>query len=127
MPIAIDTARGVHLGILVVALAALLIAALAATGAAGPLVAFLTACPHKALTHAPCPLCGATSAATLLLSGDVTDALSRNPLSIVLAAAGFAQIAYRTVRVVRPRLVLREEVAINGACLALLICAATVA
>jgi hypothetical protein len=42
-------------------------------------------CPLRALTGIPCPLCGMTTAATGLASGDLGAALAANPLVLVLA------------------------------------------
>jgi Protein of unknown function (DUF2752) len=43
-------------------------------------------CPLRTLTGIPCPLCGMTTAATALASGDLGAALAANPFALVLAA-----------------------------------------
>jgi hypothetical protein len=66
----------------------------AGLGAAGAAIAYQLAlggeglwlpCPLRALTGVPCPLCGMTTAATHLASGDLGMALSANPFVLVLA------------------------------------------
>ncbi len=61
---------------------------LAGLGAAGVAVAYQAAlggeglplpCPLRTLTGVPCPLCGMTTAATGLASGDLGAALAANP------------------------------------------------
>jgi hypothetical protein len=47
-------------------------------------------CPLRALTGVPCPLCGMTTAATGLASGDLGAALAANPF--VLLLAGFTLV-----------------------------------
>jgi Protein of unknown function (DUF2752) len=47
-------------------------------------------CPLRTLTGVPCPLCGMTTAATALASGDLGAALAANPF--VLALAGFTLV-----------------------------------
>ena len=42
-------------------------------------------CPLRALTGIPCPLCGMTTAATGLASGDLGAALAANPFVFLLA------------------------------------------
>jgi len=114
--------RAVHLPILVLALgawAALGIAAAAASGAAPAWIeaaaGFLGWCPHRAITGDPCALCGTTTAARLLLAGDVTASLALNPLALGLAAAAITQPIYRLARTLRPRFAWREELAVDGA------------
>jgi uncharacterized protein DUF2752 len=68
---------------------------LAGLGAAGAVVAYGAAlgggeglwlpCPLRALTGVPCPLCGMTTAATGLASGDLGAALAANPFALLLA------------------------------------------
>ena len=71
----------------------------AGLGAAGAAVAYQAAlggdgiwlpCPLRALTGIPCPLCGMTTAATGLASGDLAAALAANPF--VLLLAGFTLV-----------------------------------
>ena len=66
----------------------------AGLGAAGVAVAYQAAmggnglwlpCPLRTLTGIPCPLCGMTTAATGLASGDLGAALAANPFVLVLA------------------------------------------
>jgi uncharacterized protein DUF2752 len=72
---------------------------LAGLVAAGAVVAYQAAmggvglrlpCPLRALTGIPCPLCGMTTAATGLASGDLAAALAANPF--VLLLAGFTLV-----------------------------------
>jgi Protein of unknown function (DUF2752) len=42
-------------------------------------------CPLRTLTGIPCPLCGMTTAATALASGDLGAALAANPFALLLA------------------------------------------
>jgi hypothetical protein len=67
---------------------------LAGLGAAGAAAAYQAAlggeglwlpCPLRTLTGIPCPLCGMTTAATALASGDLAGALVANPFVLVLA------------------------------------------
>ena len=71
----------------------------AGLGAAGVAVAYQAAmggnglwlpCPLRTLTVIPCPLCGMTTAATGLASGDLAAALAANPF--VLLLAGFTLV-----------------------------------
>jgi uncharacterized membrane protein YqjE len=67
---------------------------LAGLGAAGAAAAYQAAlgghglwlpCPLRTLTGIPCPLCGMTTAATALASGDLGAALAANPFALLLA------------------------------------------
>jgi Protein of unknown function (DUF2752) len=67
----------------------------AGLGAAGAAVAYQAAlggtglwlpCPLRTLTGIPCPLCGMTTAATGLASGDLPAALAANPFVLLLGA-----------------------------------------
>ena len=67
---------------------------LAGLGAAGAAATYQAAlggeglwlpCPLRTLTGIPCPLCGMTTAATGLASGDLGAALAANPFVLVLA------------------------------------------
>ena len=42
-------------------------------------------CPLRALTGIPCPLCGMTTAATALATGDLGAAVAANPFALLLA------------------------------------------
>jgi hypothetical protein len=66
----------------------------AGLGAAGAAAAYQLAlggqglwlpCPLRTLTGIPCPLCGMTTAATGLASGDLGAAMAANPFVLVLA------------------------------------------
>ena len=66
----------------------------AGLGAAGTAAAYQAAlggqglwlpCPLRTLTGIPCPLCGMTTGATALVSGDLGAALAANPFVLVLA------------------------------------------
>lgn len=113
--------RGAHLAILVLALGAwssVLLAALAG-GAAAPewleaAAGFLGSCPHRAITGEPCSLCGTTSAARLLLDGELTASLALNPLALGLVALGVTQPIYRLARTLSPGFAWREELAVDG-------------
>ena len=67
------------------------LAGLGAAGAAGAYQAAMAGtglwlpCPLRTLTGVPCPLCGMTTAATGLASGDLGGALAANPCVLVLA------------------------------------------
>ncbi|MBW2275896.1 MAG: DUF2752 domain-containing protein [Deltaproteobacteria bacterium] len=120
--------RGTHLAILVLALGAwgvVLIAALA-SGDTAPqwlqsIAGVLGSCPYRAFTGEPCSLCGTTTAARLLLSGDLAASVSHNPLALGLVVLGVTQPIYRLIRTLRPSFALREELAISGAGLVWLI------
>ena len=72
------------------------VAGLGATGAAVAYQAALGGqglwlpCPLRTLTGIPCPLCGMTTAATALASGDLGAAMAANPF--VLLLAGFTLV-----------------------------------
>jgi hypothetical protein len=113
--------RGVHVAALVLALAAWAVVGLSALAVAGALpaalerlAAFLTSCPHRALTGAPCPLCGVTTAALALLRGDVEASLALNPFALALAPLAVSQPVYRLLRALWPRLSLYEELLVTG-------------
>jgi hypothetical protein len=68
--------------------------AVAGLGAAGAAVAYQATlggeglwlpCPLRTLTGIPCPLCGMTTAATALATGDLAGALAANPFALLLA------------------------------------------
>jgi hypothetical protein len=120
--------RGVHVALLVIFAAAWLVVGLTALAVAGalpePLVrlaAFLTSCPYRAMTGAPCPLCGVTTAALALFHGDVEASLALNPFALALAPLAVSQPAYRLLRALRPRLSLYEELLVTGAGVAIAI------
>ena len=113
--------RGGHLAILVLVLGAwavVLVAVLVHGGnAPGWLEAasgFLGSCPHRAITGEACSLCGTTTAAMLLLGGELTASVSRNPLALGLLVLGITQPVYRLARSLRPRFAWREELVIGG-------------
>jgi hypothetical protein len=81
---------------------------LAGLGAAGAAAAYQAAlggeglwlpCPLRALTGIPCPLCGMTTAATSLASGDPAAALAANPFVLVLAGFTLVMAALMVARV----------------------------
>ena len=43
-------------------------------------------CPLRALTGVPCPLCGMTTSVTSLVHGDVSAAISANPIGLLAVA-----------------------------------------
>ena len=113
--------RGVHVAVLVIFASAWAVVGLVALAVAGALpeplerlAAFLTSCPYRAITDAPCPLCGVTTAALALLHGDVGASLSLNPFALALAPLAVSQPVYRLLRAVRPRLSLYEELLVTG-------------
>jgi hypothetical protein len=122
-----NRSRGAHLALLVIALGAwtaVVIAALVQAGVAPwleSLAGFLGSCPHRAITGDPCVLCGTTTAARLLLDGELTASLAVSPLALGLIVLGVTQPVYRLARTVRPRLVWREELTLGGAGLAWLL------
>jgi hypothetical protein len=82
---------------------------LAGLGAAGAAVAYQAAlggeglllpCPLRTLTGVPCPLCGMTTAATGLASGDLGAALAANPLVFVLAGFTLAMVVLMAARAI---------------------------
>jgi hypothetical protein len=97
---------------------AVLLAALAGSGVGPawlePVAGLVGSCPHRAITGEPCSLCGTTTAALLLLEGEVAASLARNPLALGLIALGSTQPVYRLVRTLRPGFAWREELAIDG-------------
>ena len=113
--------RGLHVAGLAIFAAAWLVVVLTALAVAGALpepleriAAFLTSCPYRAITGAPCPLCGVTTAAIALFHGDLEASLALNPLALALAPLALSQPAYRLLRAVRPRLSLYEELLVTG-------------
>lgn len=50
-------------------------------------VPFPETCMFKAVTHLPCPSCGATRAIMLLLNGHIAESLLLNPLGAILLVA----------------------------------------
>ena len=81
---------------------------LAGLGAAGAAVAYQAAlggglllpCPLRTLTGVPCPLCGMTTAATGLASGDLGAALAANPFVFVLAGFTLAMVVLMAARAI---------------------------
>jgi Protein of unknown function (DUF2752) len=80
---------------------------LAGLAAAGAAVAYQAAlggeglalpCPLRTLTGVPCPLCGVTTAATSLASGDLGAALAANPFVLVLAGFTLVMVALMAAR-----------------------------
>lgn len=60
----------------------------AALGAVHALTGWGLPCPWRALTGTLCPLCGATTMASRLLTGDLAGAWTANPFVLVLLALG---------------------------------------
>lgn len=122
MRLASPEARGLHLGALVVVLAAVAVGLLGALDLAGAdlgglltAVRWLTACPLAQSRGETCPLCGTIRALHRLLCLDVAGSLAANPLALGLTPLALSQIAYRGIRVLRPRFRLAEELALDGA------------
>lgn len=84
-------------------------------------VGVLTSCSHRIRTGTPCPLCGTTTAAVLLLDGRLGESLRVNPLGLGLAVSGGLQFFYRGIRFVRPALRWREELIADGVSIAALV------
>jgi hypothetical protein len=81
----------------------------AGLGAAGAAVAYQVAlggkglwllCPLRMLTGVPCPLCGMTTAATGLASGDLGAALAANPFVLMLAGFTLVMAVLMAARVI---------------------------
>lgn len=122
------TARGVHLAVLILFSSMAFLVGLAFLGEKGFLgepfvtaVGVLTSCPHRIRTGTPCPVCGTTTAAVLLLEGRLTESLRVNPLGLGLALSGGIQFFYRGFRSIRPALKLREEMVADGVGIASLV------
>jgi hypothetical protein len=82
---------------------------LAGVGAAAGAVAYqavlggeglLLPCPLRTLTGVPCPLCGMTTAATGLASGDLGAALVANPFVLVLAGFTLVMVVLMAARAI---------------------------
>jgi Protein of unknown function (DUF2752) len=82
------------------------VAGLGAAGAAAAYQATLGGegiflpCPLRALTGIPCPLCGMTTAATGLASGDLGAALAANPFVLLLAGFTLVMAVLMTARAI---------------------------
>lgn len=61
-----------------------LVAVLALAAAAIHIPRPATVCPLRALTGIPCPLCGSTTAAVEIGSGDIVGALRANPVAVAV-------------------------------------------
>jgi hypothetical protein len=59
---------------------------------------FAAPCPLRTLTGIPCPLCGMTTAATGLATGDLSGALRANPFIVGLVALTLAGLSVLAVR-----------------------------
>src|SRR2546423_14278845 len=75
-------------------------AAVSASGVHPPL-----ACPLRALTGVPCPLCGMTTSVEATMHGDIGAALAANPAGVLAVAAALAVQLVRAPRVALPRIV----------------------
>jgi hypothetical protein len=56
-------------------------------------------CPLRTLTGIPCPLCGMTTAATGLASGDLGAAVAANPFALLLAGFTLIMVVVMVARV----------------------------
>ena len=56
------------------------------------------ACPLRALTGIPCPLCGMTTSVEATVHGDLADAFATNPAGPLFVAAAVAFLLARTRR-----------------------------
>ena len=81
---------------------------LAGLGAAGAAAAYQATlggeglwlpCPLRTLTGVPCPLCGMTTAATALATGDLAGAMAANPFALLLAGFTLVMAALMVARV----------------------------
>jgi hypothetical protein len=63
------------------------------------------ACPLRALTGVPCPLCGLTSSVVDSTHGDVSGALSTNPAGLAAVVLAVALLIVRPRHVVVPWIV----------------------
>ena len=61
------------------------------------------ACPVRALTGIPCPLCGMTTSVEATVRGDLTDAFAANPAGPPLLAAALVLLLVRTRRLALAR------------------------
>ncbi|MFL5793865.1 MAG: DUF2752 domain-containing protein [Actinomycetes bacterium] len=82
---------------------------MAGLGAAGAAAAYQVAlggkglwlpCPLRMLTGVPCPLCGMTTAATGLASGDLGAALAANPFVLLLAGFTLVMVVLMAARAI---------------------------
>lgn len=114
------SARGIHIALLVVllGLAAPVGLALLPLPPDSPLadaLAFLTACPYRAITHRPCPFCGGTTALVALAQGDLRGAISANALAVLLGPVLVLQFVFRVFRTLRPAFYWKEELILLAA------------
>ena len=112
------TARGVHIALLVIFATPVLIVLLSALNGlldhpAGlnAVVTFLTRCPRRHLLGEPCPLCGTTTAALLILKGELSASLHTNPLALALTPLILVQLGHRLTALLRRRSSLPLELA----------------
>ena len=119
------TARGAHLGVLIILMSALSMVMLSIYAISidwmEPVLSFLTSCPYRSVSGQPCPLCGTTTATALLFSGEIRASLAVNPLAAAVWPLGLSQLAYRSWRVARPGFALKEELLVDGFGLAFLV------
>jgi Protein of unknown function (DUF2752) len=82
---------------------------LAGIGAGGAAVVYQAAlggeglllpCPLRTLTGVPCPLCGMTTAATGLATGDLGAAMAANPFVLVLAGFTLVMVVLMAARAI---------------------------
>ena len=115
-----DRSRGIHLAALVLILCLCLVVLLTyfcQRGWCEPALAewtrFLSFCPFRAMTGAPCPLCGATTAFVRLLQGELKASLEANPLAYSVTPAILSQLVYRTLKMRWPSFAWREEAVLS--------------
>ncbi len=90
--------------------------AMLAAGAALPFLPgdTLLVCPLRAITGIPCPLCGMTTSVTATLQLELGDALSANPVGVLLVVVALALLVTRPSRLpVASWWVLAAEVAFS--------------
>jgi hypothetical protein len=66
---------------------------------AAPLFRLLPACTFRQVTGVPCPSCGATRAGLALAQGDLSAALSYNPLWVISLGILFGWSAWRVFEI----------------------------
>ena len=111
------SARGLHLAALTFLISLLILSLLAAVAPHLPswiekAVGFLGACPYRARTGTPCPLCGGLTALSALLNGNLEAARTANRAATLLAPVILLQIPYRIFRIFRPKLLVLEEIGV---------------
>lgn len=66
-------------------------------------------CPFRRITGIPCPLCGTTTAAVLLVRGRLVDALQVNPLGVLVVLVAVWVVGSRATALAQGRPVTRPQ------------------